>query len=313
MTREVDPAVKALREQMAIIAARRESAGLVVDFARYDKETSAPNQELVSSFLGALPVRSLYSDGSSIVHGVACGVEDPADLRTLTTFGVNCRVGDGSTDDIYTGFVIGERLKEDDKPSRKEVLVAGWKRGKWISDNTFEDPEPCVYRVDVPTKPWDELREQGLNRLPSPHRAELLKSLFHPDTSLYVIRPEDAAIAELTTVTNVRMWAGASRISHRVKVRNRTDVDEHQVASFDTRIVPLLSSDIEEFGVMAHLETLAAAFGIGPQLDEIKDTYTKSLPTHPADSILGLEDYREVTETAAIHELGSTAAAQRLS
>jgi len=307
MTREIDPMIQSLREQMDRVRDMRTTAGLVIDFARYDSDTFKQNEQLLTSFLNALPIDAMYNNRKS--SDIAISTPDPADLRCISTFGVILESGQLGYDDTTGGLVIGERTLKDGKPPRKEVLIAGWQVGERIDSCTLNDPTACVYKVEVPLGPWDEHIVNALKSFTAPQPQDVIKGSFNKMTGTYVIGSENAQTTGVIRIRNAaRRYAG--HFTNRRLIRGATDIGEGVIGSYCTQSVPLLSSDIEEFRVMAHLETLAAAFSIGERFDEIKDTYTNDLPSHPAERRFGITDYSGVVAVSDLHTLPSTSAVE---
>lgn len=67
----------------------------------------------------------------------------------------------------------------------------------------------------------------------------------------------------------------------------------------------LSGCDLEEYGVLAHLHRIAAAYQKGDKFDALLAAWEAELPIHPAEGELGLTGYRKVVEGAEIADIPS--------
>lgn len=275
-TPETPPEIRDLREVMSRVRTAREVSSLAINTARYSLEADPISQTFLETFMDELPVTPAV-DIDNGMQGLA--VPDAADLRSLSSFAV---CFDTSVLRRSAGFVIGEKTVPGKKFDETEVLVAGW--------DTQDTPGVQVYTIRVKQAQWNTLRDRAVSLLPQAHSEEAISDSYQSGVG-YVLAADNAKALQSITIRNVDL-------------RNKRDYykiyyrpDAMTLGRTQLRVRDFRSSDFEDYDVSLHLEYLAAAFGVGEQLDRLKAQREAQLPAHPAQTMLGLPaDYRSVVE-----------------
>lgn len=288
-------AVDDLRHAMARVREAQIAGGLSVNRARYDIETDGINTAFLKGFLGALPLGFVYPGnyaGDKIPNVFT--VEDPVYIRFLARLGVflNGRVqGADYGDKLTPGLVIGERARSEDGASFTELLIASEKRA--AGKDGFWVPSPAVYSTTVSSHEWNVLREQATTLLTTPYDSEIVLSHFNPSLQAIDVGSGDFDVPNLEEVRDVK--PEKPRAMARA-LGGMTKLSRHKLGCGSVQVRTLRSTDFEEFDVMTHLETIAAAFDVGEQFDALKAARDAQMPQHYAEAQLGINGYRQVVE-----------------
>jgi hypothetical protein len=297
--KELPPAIQELRAAMDRVRQVQEAAGLAVNLARYDAETDNINREFLDDMLDLLPVSPGFA-GNRPGHTIAnCFiVKDPLNVRISAGFGLFLGDKDKFFDDAAANIVIGERQQANCSPAMSEVLLTGWQRsvdnkGRWTG------PVPRVTVMTVKSDHWRAVRDKAINNLHEPYSKDVLMSLFSADQQAFIMKLR-CSLPGMPRAIPVFCYGSQRSINRTLNKSFSFEDATLGYKSLEERT--LRSSDFEEFDVMRHMEYIVAAYGVGEAFDELKAKRDDQMPVHPAETIFGLRNYRQVTEQAGFYE-----------
>jgi hypothetical protein len=304
---EATAAVEDLRAAMDRVRALQ-AGSLDVGLADYDASTNQLNQVFLGSFLRALPVELGFPEDRGGAHNfIFRRAVEAGPVRSYGLF-----VNDGHR--TYSGFVIGERPSAREKFT--EILVAGRQR-KGEGDERQE--YPVVYSTNVLTDQWQALRTETVRNLAMPPDHERLMEAFDSQLGAWVLwhSTDPKANANPLGIPSVTTTPNPKHFNRKVEelppkavikaVERYGAPEKGNYRSLQVVTRGLRGTDFTEFDVPRHLHYLAAAFGIGGVLDELKAARAAQLPAHPADQIA--PGYLELTEAASTLSVTPPAAA----
>lgn len=292
----VPEAIRDVREAMENLRLAQRASGFAIERSRFDAEAEPVNQAFLQDITDALPLEFAGLDDKE--GGGAFTLDDPVYLRSLSAFGVTdnnpYKTGGG-------GFVIGQRpATTRQKYPLTEVLLAT-KDGKGNAK---------VMTAIVDGKAWAEHLDEAISKMSEPFPYETLKSLLV--NGKYVVKKSQCAklgvpaLAQIYKLTFDDEWVRVTKKDlvdqgrggkyYAKKLHRNTDKKRAFIGATAGDSRPLDQADFEDFSVMTHIEYLAAAFGIGEELDRAKAKREAAMPVHPYETAFGLPDYRRTME-----------------
>ncbi len=285
-----------------------QAIGDVLALSRYDTDTHGINESFAGRVLDILPVTHRFFDSGNRGAAADFRVEDPINLRPLAAFGVFLHTHNSS--DIgpanIAGHVIGQRVGQgaDGQPDGRftELLVATKKRQ---GDNT----SATFYSAVVSSKLWAQYFSSRLDALRAPFDPRTANLTLEPGVSGHIVKqsPNHLGIATIQDQlsaggrfddTHIK-WAKPRQLER--ALANPTFGGPSIMGGTEIRERALTWSDIVDFGVMTHLEGIAAAYEVGPQYDGAWAQREQELAAHPAqiDRIYGIAGIRAALETGS--------------
>ena len=304
-TGEVEPVshnVRNLRISMDALREQQTTAGIIIDSARFDAATSDLNKNFLARFLKLIPVQWPSSNTDRLENQRDIRVKDAGDVRATASLGLTYNATDDRTnhENRFT-FIIGDRTIPDN-PARTELLLLyGEHRGDRL-------PMSFVDLIHVPTSHWQQHQTTRTSALHVPPSSELLAEMFNHKTSTFDIpkkhglRSEELGLVHAKVPSMSPLFMLSERSYEYAMRRNYRPT---RIALYPERKIDrgLVSSDFEPYKVMAHLEVIAAAYGIGKALDALKARRAEQMGEHPAQAQYGLDSYQEVMEQASVYEI----------
>jgi hypothetical protein len=296
---ELPEPIRDLRAAMDRVRQTQETSSWVINIARNEVESTPINREFLTAFQNILPFSAVYEgkhDYQTKVVGFS--IKDPINVRPTTTFGATY---DGyAYQDEGAVIVIGEKDISATRPGLKEILTVGW-NGKFNRKTNKRTTSPCLTTRIVPLKPWNTVREARVNTLHKSYSEDDLMKTFNKDSETFII----GAKTVIPIIKLVEPYLYSRNNDGHIKRRlgRVTKVGKEVIGYAEAKERTLQNSDFEEFDVMRYMEFIVAAYGVGDQFDAIKAAREAKLPQHPAQTILGLNDYRKMSEQASLYDL----------